>query len=117
MSTEDKFTPDVTLRRNDAQHRYELLVGGTLAVQSFFEDLPGHIDFIRTETGPDFEGRAWERSWRTSPWMMLWPPVNASSRTAPSLPATCGSTRGTNSSSTGLSEHKASPPLEACPTG
>jgi len=57
MSTEDKFTPDVTLRRNDAEHRYELLVGGTLAVQSIFEDLPGHIDFIRTETAKDFEGR------------------------------------------------------------
>lgn len=57
MSTEDRFTPDVTLRRNDAHHRYELLVGGKLAVQCFFRDLPGHIDFTHTETSPDFEGQ------------------------------------------------------------
>jgi uncharacterized protein len=57
MSTEDRFTPDVTLRRNDAQQRYELLVGGKLAVQSFYQDLPGHIDFSHTETSPDFEGQ------------------------------------------------------------
>ncbi|PNI07024.1 N-acetyltransferase [Arthrobacter sp. AFG7.2] len=57
MSTEDTFTPDVTLRRNDGQHRYELHVGGTLAVQSFYRDLPGHIDFTHTETGKDFEGK------------------------------------------------------------
>ena len=57
LSTEDRFAPDVTLRRNDAEHRYELLVGGRLAVQSFFRDLPGHIDFTHTETGQDFEGR------------------------------------------------------------
>ena len=57
MSTEDKFTPNVTLRRNDADHRYELLVDGRLAVQAFFHDLPGHIDFTHTETGQDFEGQ------------------------------------------------------------
>jgi len=57
MSTEDTFAPDVALARNDADHRYELHVGGTLAVQSFFEDQPGHVDFIRTETSAGFEGR------------------------------------------------------------
>ncbi|HEY1157550.1 MAG TPA: N-acetyltransferase, partial [Arthrobacter sp.] len=41
-SAEDKFTANVSLRRNDAQHRYELLVDGRLAVQAFFRDLPGH---------------------------------------------------------------------------
>ncbi|MET1089032.1 MAG: GNAT family N-acetyltransferase [Arthrobacter sp.] len=57
MSTEDRFTPDVSLRRNDAEHRYELHVGGKLAVQSLYRDLPGHIDFIHTETSPEFEGQ------------------------------------------------------------
>lgn len=56
-SAEDKFTANVSLRRNDAQHRYELLVDGRLAVQSFFRDLPGHIDFTHTETEQDFEGK------------------------------------------------------------
>jgi predicted GNAT family acetyltransferase len=57
MSTEEKFTPDVSLGRNDAHHRYELHVGGKLAVQSFYRDLPGHIDFSHTETSPGFEGQ------------------------------------------------------------
>ena len=56
-SAEDKFTANVSLRRNDEQHWYELLVDGQLAVQAFFHDLPGHIDFTHTETGRDFEGQ------------------------------------------------------------
>lgn len=57
ISSEDKFTPDVSLKRNDARHRYELYVGSQLAVKSFYRDLPGHIDFTHTETSPEFEGR------------------------------------------------------------
>jgi hypothetical protein len=88
MSTEDKFTADVTLRRNDAQHRYELLVGGKLAVQSFYRDLPGHIDFSHTETSPDFEGQGLGK-------------VLGSFRTARSSPPTCVGTRAMSSASTG----------------
>ncbi|MFD0758836.1 GNAT family N-acetyltransferase [Arthrobacter ulcerisalmonis] len=57
MSTEDTYAPDVTLGRNDAEHCYELHVGDQLAVQAVFEDQPGHVDFVRTETTPGFEGR------------------------------------------------------------
>jgi predicted GNAT family acetyltransferase len=56
-STEDQFSPDVSLARNDADHRYELRVDGKLAVQSFFTDKPGHIDFSHTETAEGFEGQ------------------------------------------------------------
>jgi uncharacterized protein len=57
MSTEDKFSPDVSLARNDAEGWYELRVDGKLAVRSFFEDKPGHIDFSHTETSEGFEGQ------------------------------------------------------------
>ena len=56
-STEDQFSPDVSLARNDADHRYELRVDGKLAVQTFFKDQPGHIDFSHTETTEGFEGQ------------------------------------------------------------
>ena len=56
-STEDQFSPDVSLARNDADHRYELRVDGKLAVQTFFKDKPGHIDFSHTETTEGFEGQ------------------------------------------------------------
>jgi predicted GNAT family acetyltransferase len=53
----EAFTPDVTLRRNDKLHRYELLVGGELAVQTRYLDRPGHIDFQHTDTAERFRGR------------------------------------------------------------
>ena len=57
ISTEDEFSPDVSLSRNDAQHCYELRVGAKVAVQSFFRDRPGHIDFTHTETAAEFKGQ------------------------------------------------------------
>jgi hypothetical protein len=38
ISTEDEFSPDVSLARNDTYHWYELRVGGKLAVRTFFLD-------------------------------------------------------------------------------
>ena len=61
MSTDDRFAADVSLARNDAQHRYELSVDGQVAVKSFYRDLPGHIDFTHTETGEGFEERGLAR--------------------------------------------------------
>ncbi|BAS06975.1 hypothetical protein AHiyo4_03970 [Arthrobacter sp. Hiyo4] len=57
ISTEDKFSPDVSLSRDDEHHRYELRVGGKVAVQSFFRDLPGHVDFLHTDTAEAFQGQ------------------------------------------------------------
>src|SRR6476646_3458086 len=57
ISTEDEFSPAVSLARDDEHHRYELRVGGKIAVQSFFEDRPGHVDFSHTETARDFKGK------------------------------------------------------------
>ncbi|MCI0140286.1 N-acetyltransferase [Arthrobacter bambusae] len=56
-STEESFSPGVTTVRNDKFHRYELLVDGEVAVISQFMDKPGHIDFLHTETRPQFKGR------------------------------------------------------------
>ena len=56
-TTEDTFTPDVSTVRNDELHRYELRVGGKLAVQVRFIDRPGHIDFIHTDTAEQFQGQ------------------------------------------------------------
>jgi uncharacterized protein len=56
-TTEDTFTPDVSTIRNDELHRYELRVGGKLAVQVRFIDRPGHIDFIHTDTAEQFQGQ------------------------------------------------------------
>lgn len=57
VSTEDTFRADVSTLRNDALHRYELRVGGKLAVYSRFVDKPGHIDFIETVTAEEFKGK------------------------------------------------------------
>ncbi|WP_426997830.1 GNAT family N-acetyltransferase [Pseudarthrobacter sp. N5] len=57
VSAEDTFTPDVVTTRNDALHRYELHVGGTLAVRTRFIDKPGHVDFVHTETDDAFRGQ------------------------------------------------------------
>ncbi|GAP56823.1 GNAT family N-acetyltransferase [Arthrobacter sp. 92] len=57
VSTEDAFAADVTTIRNDALHRYELRVGGKLAVHTRFMDKPGHVDFIHTETAEEFKGQ------------------------------------------------------------
>ena len=57
VSSEDTFSPDVTTIRNDDLHRYELRVGGKLAVESRFVDRPGHVDFIHTDTAADFKGQ------------------------------------------------------------
>lgn len=56
---QDTFRADVTTVRNDAQHRYELLVGGKVAVQTHFVELPGHIDFTHTESDDDFRGHGY----------------------------------------------------------
>ena len=40
-STEDTFSPDVSTIRNDELHRYELRVGGKLAVESASSTSPG----------------------------------------------------------------------------
>jgi predicted GNAT family acetyltransferase len=55
--TEDTFSPDVSTTRNDDLHRYELHVGGKLAVQVRYIDRPGHVDFIHTETAEQFKGQ------------------------------------------------------------
>ncbi|QDY89533.1 N-acetyltransferase [Arthrobacter sp. UKPF54-2] len=57
VDTEDTFAPDVSTTRNDALHRYELHVGGKLAVQVRYIDRPGHVDFIHTETAEEFAGQ------------------------------------------------------------
>jgi predicted GNAT family acetyltransferase len=56
-ATEDTFRPDVSTTRNDSLHRYELHVGGKLAVQARYLDKPGHVDFIHTETAEQFKGQ------------------------------------------------------------
>ena len=56
-SAEDTFRPDVSTIRNGALHRYELHVGGKLAVQARYIDKPGHVDFIHTETAEQFKGK------------------------------------------------------------
>lgn len=53
----DPFGADVSLKRNDSLHRYELEVAGKLAVVVVFKDLPGHIDLVHTETQDGFESR------------------------------------------------------------
>jgi len=55
--TDDAFGQDVSTARNDALHRYELHVGGQLAVQVRYIDRPGHVDFIHTETAEKFKGK------------------------------------------------------------
>ena len=55
-ATEDTFSPDVSTTRNDELHRYELHVGGKLAVQVRFIDRPGHMDFIHTDTAAAVPG-------------------------------------------------------------
>lgn len=56
-STDDRFSPDVTTTRNDALHRYELHIGEQAAVRITFNDLPGHVEFIHTDTVERFQGR------------------------------------------------------------
>jgi predicted GNAT family acetyltransferase len=53
----EAFDADVTMTRNDSQHRYELHEADKLAVIIVFRDLPGHIDLIHTETQAGCEGR------------------------------------------------------------
>jgi predicted GNAT family acetyltransferase len=53
----DAFSTDVSTTRNDALHRYELHVGGQLAVQVRYIDRPGHVDFVHTETAAAFQGK------------------------------------------------------------
>ncbi|MET1020762.1 MAG: GNAT family N-acetyltransferase [Arthrobacter sp.] len=56
-ATGDTFSPNVSTTRNDELHRYELHVGGTLAVEIQYIDEPGHVDFIRTDTAEQFRGQ------------------------------------------------------------
>ncbi|WP_154604767.1 MULTISPECIES: GNAT family N-acetyltransferase [Arthrobacter] len=53
----DAFDADVSMTRNDGRHRYELHEADKLAVVIVFQDLPGHVDLIHTETQDGFEGR------------------------------------------------------------
>ncbi len=55
--TAETFHTDVTMARNDAEHRYELRVGGKLASQVRFRDLPGHIDLLHTQTEEGYSGK------------------------------------------------------------
>jgi predicted GNAT family acetyltransferase len=61
ISTEDEFRPDVSMARNDAQHCYQLQAGGKIAVQSFFLDKPGHVDFTHVETAEGFQGQGLDK--------------------------------------------------------
>lgn len=56
-SLSEGYHADVTLVRDDARHRYELRVGGELAVLMDFRDRPGHVDLIHTEAQPGFAGK------------------------------------------------------------
>jgi hypothetical protein len=86
-ATEDHFTADVTTFRNDALHRYELHVGGKLAVEVRFEDKPGHVDFIHTQTSEQFQGHGLAQGAHPlCPSTTLWRRVNGSFRIA-RLPA------------------------------
>ncbi|MFI5084855.1 MAG: GNAT family N-acetyltransferase [Actinomycetales bacterium] len=51
------FHSDVSLARNDAAHRYELRIAGDLAVTVLYRELPGHMDFLHTETGEAYRGK------------------------------------------------------------
>ena len=53
----ETFHTDVTMARNDAEHRYELRVAGRLVSRVQFRDLPGHIDMVHTETEQGYTGR------------------------------------------------------------
>ncbi|MDJ0354951.1 GNAT family N-acetyltransferase [Paenarthrobacter sp. PH39-S1] len=55
--TAETFHNDVTMLRNDQDHQYELRVGETLTTVAQFNDLPGHVDFIHTETLEPFGGK------------------------------------------------------------
>ncbi len=55
--TAESFHTDVTMVRNDADHRYELRVAGKLASRVLFRDLPGHVDLVHTETEDGYTGK------------------------------------------------------------
>jgi predicted GNAT family acetyltransferase len=55
--TDGTFSNHVTLSRNDAMHRYELHVDAALACLADYRDLPGHTEFVHTETEPAQRGR------------------------------------------------------------
>ncbi|MCZ2403378.1 N-acetyltransferase [Paenarthrobacter sp. Z7-10] len=57
IDTAESFHNDVTMHRNDVEHRYELQVAGKAACAVDFRDLPGHVDFLHTETADGFSGR------------------------------------------------------------
>jgi predicted GNAT family acetyltransferase len=50
---------DITVRKNDALHRYELFADGTLAGYSEFNVLSNAILFTHTEVLPEFEGQGY----------------------------------------------------------
>lgn len=53
----ESFHTDVTMARNDVDHRYELRVAGKLASVVQFRDLPGHIDMVHTQTEEPYRGK------------------------------------------------------------
>jgi uncharacterized protein len=59
--TDGTFSNHVALSRNDAQHRYELHVDSALACLVEYRELPGHTDFVHTETEPAQRGRGLAR--------------------------------------------------------
>jgi predicted GNAT family acetyltransferase len=51
--------PVPVIVRDDAQHRYELHVGESVATFAEFRVRPGYLVFTHTETDPAFEGRGY----------------------------------------------------------
>ena len=50
-------TPDSVVRKNDALHRYELLVDGDVAAFSEYNVMANGLLFTHTEVLPRYEGR------------------------------------------------------------
>ena len=50
-------TDDVEILRDDAEHRYEMTVGGVQAGIAMFVATPGRTVFTHTIVRPEFEGR------------------------------------------------------------
>ena len=49
-------TNGVSVRDNPAEHRYELLVDGSVKGRIYYRDEPGVITLVHTEVAPELEG-------------------------------------------------------------
>jgi uncharacterized protein len=49
-------TSSVSVRDNPADHRYELLVDGSVQGRIYYRDEPGVITLVHTEVAPELEG-------------------------------------------------------------